>query len=83
MLSATATKSGPACAAERCTGPGPAYYVTSFNPAEVVRTPVGTTTLTFSNGNAAALFSYSVDGIAQNEIDNALSVRAAGRTLCH
>lgn len=35
-----------------------------FNPAAVVGTPVGTTTITFSDGNNAS-FAYTVNGVSQ------------------
>jgi hypothetical protein len=42
---------------------GPPFNAVPFNPDAVIRTPVGTATVTFTNGNAAT-FSYQVnDGI--------------------
>ena len=62
MLSATAAKSGPGMyGGTLYRTSGPAFSAVPFNPAEVVRTPVGAMTLTFANGNAG-LFAYSVNG---------------------
>jgi hypothetical protein len=43
---------------------GPAFNAVPFNPASVVPTPVGTATLSFTNGNAGT-FAYTVNGVAQ------------------
>ena len=43
---------------------GPAFSATPFDPANVVRTAVGTATFTFSDG-ADARFSYTVNGVSQ------------------
>jgi len=45
---------------------GPAFDAMPFDPAKVVRTPVGTATFTFSNGNDAT-FAYTVNGISQTK----------------
>ena len=49
---------------------GPAFNAVPFDPAAVVRTPVGTATFTFSDG-ANAVFAYTVNGIAQTQGDHA------------
>jgi hypothetical protein len=43
---------------------GPPFDAMPFDPAKVVRTPVGTATFTFSDGNNAT-FAYTVNGISQ------------------
>ncbi len=43
---------------------GPAFNAVPFEPAAVVRTPVGNATFTFSDG-ANAAFAYTVNGVAQ------------------
>jgi len=45
---------------------GPAFYAVPFNPAAVTATPVGTGTLTFSNGNDGT-FAYTVNGTSQTK----------------
>jgi hypothetical protein len=45
---------------------GPAFSAPRFDPASVRRTPVGSLTLTFSDGNSAT-FSYAVGGAAQTK----------------
>jgi hypothetical protein len=45
---------------------GPAFSAVPFLPANVVATPVGTLTLTFSNGNSAT-FAYTVNGVTQSK----------------
>jgi hypothetical protein len=45
---------------------GPAFNSIPFNPNAVVATPVGSATLTFSDGNTAS-FAYTVNGISQNK----------------
>jgi len=81
-LSATAAKSEPGVyggTLYRTTGP--AFGAVPFDPANVVRTPVGTMTLTFANGNAG-LFAYSVNGVTQTKpITRMLFAPPAG-TLC-
>jgi hypothetical protein len=39
---------------------GPAFSAVPFDPTKVTRTPVGTATFTFADGNNA-MFNYSVD----------------------
>jgi hypothetical protein len=43
---------------------GPAFNANPWSPAAVAATPVGSVTLTFANGNAAA-FAYTVNGVSQ------------------
>src|SRR5512132_519014 len=43
---------------------GPAFNANPWSPAAVTATPVGSVTLTFANGNAAA-FAYTVNGVSQ------------------
>ena len=45
---------------------GPAFSALTFDPAQVVATPVGTATFTLTNGNAAR-FDYTVNGVAQSK----------------
>jgi predicted dienelactone hydrolase len=45
---------------------GPPFYSVPFDPSLVVRTPVGTGTLTFVDGNNA-FFAYAYDGVAQTK----------------
>ncbi len=45
---------------------GPAFNAVPFNPAAVTATPVGTGTLTFSDGNDGT-FAYTVNGISQTK----------------
>lgn len=82
-LSASAAKVGPGVYSGtffRATGP--AFNAVPFDPANVTRTPVGTMTLTFANGNAAT-FSYTLDGVTQTKsITRTLFSPPAG-TLCH
>ncbi len=81
-LSATAAKSGAGVYSgtlDRTTGP--AFSAVPFNPANVVRTPVGTMTLTFANGNAG-LLAYSVDGVAQSKAITRMLFAPPAGTLC-
>jgi hypothetical protein len=60
-LSATAPTTGPATfAGTLYLTRGPAFGAVPFDPAQVTRTPVGSVTFRFSNGNAA-VFTYLVD----------------------
>jgi len=43
---------------------GPAFNAVPFNPANVVATPVGTATLSFTDGNTGT-FAYTVNGVSQ------------------
>ena len=59
---------------------GPAFNAVPFDPAAVVRTPVGTATFTFGDG-ANATFAYTVDSIAQTR-SITREVFAAPGTVC-
>ncbi len=64
-LSGPATKTGPGVytgTLYRTTGP--AFNAMPFDPTRVIETPVGTLTLTFSDG-ANGTFAYTVDGVSQ------------------
>ena len=64
-LVATAPKTGPGVYSGtlyRTTGPP--FNSVPFNPANVVATPVGTATFSFTDGNNAS-FAYTVNGISQ------------------
>jgi hypothetical protein len=59
-LSATASRTAPdTYAGTLFRTAGPAFNAEPFDPAKVTRTPVGTLTLTFANGNSAS-YAYSV-----------------------
>ena len=80
-LVATATKTMPATYAGtlyRTTGPP--FSAVPFDPAAVVRTPVGNVTLTFANGNSAT-FAYTVNGVSQMKTITRQIFRAPG-TVC-
>jgi serine protease len=59
---------------------GPAYDAVPFVPSSVTATPVGSGTLTFSDGNAAT-FAYTVGGVAQSKSITREVFRAPG-TVC-
>jgi serine protease len=59
---------------------GPAYDAVPFRPSSIVTTPVGSGTLTFSDGNAAT-FAYTVNGIAQSKSITRQVFRVPG-TVC-
>jgi hypothetical protein len=59
---------------------GPAFNAVPFAPSRVAATPVGTLTLTFTDG-AAGTFAYSVNGIAQTKSITREVFRAPG-TVC-
>ena len=64
-LSGPATKTGPGVytgALAQTTGP--AFNAVPFDPTRVIETPVGTLTLTFSDG-ANGTFAYTVNGVSQ------------------
>ncbi|MFI4888138.1 MAG: hypothetical protein ACHP7B_05265 [Burkholderiales bacterium] len=64
-LSVTATRTAPNVftgTLYRTTGP--AFDAMPFDPTKVVRTPVGTATFTFADGNHAT-FAYTVNGVSQ------------------
>ena len=59
-LSVTAPKTGPGIySGDLYRTTGPAFNAAPFNPANVARTPVGSATLTFADGNHAT-FAYTV-----------------------
>ena len=81
-LSATAAKSGPGVySGTLYRSTGPAFGTVPFNPANVTRTPVGTMTLTFADGNAG-LFTYSVNGVAQTKAITRMLFTPPAGTLC-
>ena len=59
---------------------GPAFNANPWSPAAVAATPVGSVTLTFANGNAAA-FAYTVNGVSQVKQITRLVFQAPG-TVC-
>jgi hypothetical protein len=59
---------------------GPAFDALPFNPNQVIATPVGTLTVSFTNGNAGT-FAYVINGIAQSKPITRAIFRAPG-TLC-
>ena len=59
---------------------GPAFDAVPFLPSSVTTTPVGTGTLTFSDGNTAT-FAYTANGIAQTKSITRQVFRAPG-TVC-
>ncbi|MEO8738590.1 MAG: hypothetical protein ABI537_02670 [Casimicrobiaceae bacterium] len=80
-LSATLTPSGASGyvgALYRSTGP--AFSAAPFDPANVSRTPVGTATVTFANGNSAS-FAYVLGGVMQTKDITREVFRAPG-TVC-
>jgi hypothetical protein len=81
-LSVTAINIGPGVySGQLFRTTGPAFSAVPFNPALVALTAVGTATLTFANGNAAA-FDYTVNGVAQEkQLTRELFAPPAG-TLC-
>ena len=60
---------------------GPPFNAVPFDPADVVTTPVGTATFTFSDGNNAS-FAYVVNGVAQVKAITRQVFRSPG-TMCH
>ena len=80
-LVATATRtSGNSYSGTLYRTTGPAYNSVPFNPANVVSTPVGQATFTFTNGNLAQ-FAYTVNGISQAKTITREVFGAAG-TIC-
>jgi subtilisin family serine protease len=59
---------------------GPAFSAEPFDPTLVMRTPVGTATLTFANGNTGT-FAYTVDNVSQSKAITRQILRAPG-TIC-
>jgi serine protease len=60
---------------------GPSFAAVPFNSALVQRTPVGSVTFTFANGNAGT-FAYTVDGVAQVKSITRLLFAPPAGTLC-
>jgi pseudomonalisin len=60
---------------------GPPFNSVPFNGANVVATPVGSATFTFSNGNSAT-FAYTVNGISQVKAITREVFSGTG-TVCH
>ncbi len=64
-LAVSAVKVGPQVySGSLYSGTGPPFSSTKFDPLKVQAAPVGTATLSFIDGNNA-LFSYTVNGVAQ------------------
>ncbi len=59
---------------------GPAFNAMPFNPDNVVNTPVGAATFTFSDGNHAT-FAYTVNGVSQSKAITREVFRTPG-TVC-
>jgi len=81
-LVVTATKTAPGTYSGtlyRTTGP--AFNAVPFNPASVTVTPVGTATLTFTDGNTGT-FAYTVNGVSQAKAVTR-QVFGTGGTACH
>jgi hypothetical protein len=80
-LSVTASKSSPGVyAGILYYTTGPAYDAASFDPARVMYYPVGSATLTFSDGNDA-IFAYTWNGSSQAKPITRQVFRAPG-TVC-
>jgi len=60
---------------------GPAFSAVPFDPARIGVTPVGTLTLTFTDGTTGT-FAYTVNGVAQTKAITREVFRAPG-TVCH
>ena len=60
---------------------GPPFNAMPFDPAKVVATPVGTATLTFTDGNNAT-FAYTVNNVSQVKAITREVFRPPG-TVCH
>jgi hypothetical protein len=81
-LSGLATKVGPATyGGTLIRTTGPPFDARPYDPARVTRTPVGTLTLTFADGNAAT-FAYAVNGIAQTKAITRALIYAPAATVC-
>jgi hypothetical protein len=81
-LVVTATKSAPGVytgTLYRTTGPP--FNAIPFNPGNVISTPVGTATFTFSDGNTGS-FAYTVNGVAQAKAITREILQNPG-TTCH
>ena len=80
-LSATAPKTGPAAYAGtlyRTTGP--TFYAVPFDPTKVLATVVGTSNLSFTDGNAGS-FAYTVNATTQTK-SIARQILVAPGTVC-
>ncbi len=66
-LTVTATPQGGSYAGTLFQSSGPAFSSVPFNPANVVKTPVGTASFTFANGNSAT-FAYTAFGVSQSKV---------------
>jgi hypothetical protein len=60
---------------------GPPFNAVPFDPGLVTRTPVGTLTLTFANGNAAT-YDYTVNGVTQAKAITRQLFAAPAGTVC-
>ncbi len=81
-LSASAVKIGPGVySGTFYQTTGPAFKAVPFDPAKVVRTPVGAMALTFANGSAAT-FSYTLDGVTRTKAIARMLFRPPAGTLC-
>ncbi|HEY3460791.1 MAG TPA: S8 family peptidase [Casimicrobiaceae bacterium] len=66
-LSVTATSVSPGVySGQLARTRGPAFDAVPFDPSKVTRTPVGTATFTFADGDHAT-FAYTVNGVAQSK----------------
>jgi serine protease len=80
-LSATATNTAPGVySAELARTRGPAFNAVPFDPTKVTRSPVGSATFTFVDGNHAT-FAYSVGGVTQTK-SITREVFASPGTMC-
>jgi hypothetical protein len=59
---------------------GPPFGAVPFDPTKVTRTPVGSASITFADGNAAT-FAYTVNGVTQTKPMTRYVFRAPG-TVC-
>jgi serine protease len=79
-LSMSATASGTSFTGTLYRTSGPAFNAVRFDPSTVVRTPVGSATLAFANGNAGT-FRYTVNGASGQKAITRQVFRAPG-TVC-
>jgi serine protease len=80
-LSATASRTGSSTfSGTLYRTSGPAFSAVPFDPSRVTRTPVGTLSLAFANGDAAT-FAYTVNGVSQAKAIARQVFRAPG-TIC-
>jgi hypothetical protein len=59
---------------------GPPFYAQPFDPSRVTHSPVGTATVTFTDG-AHATFAYTLNGVSQTKALTRFVFRAPG-TVC-